>query len=338
MPLLEMHAHVLQASPRQQSAPQPENAIIYHNAQDSNTQATLRMHLPMEGLDLRPGRLTGPQFWLGDGGDAHLVSNRSSSLSPRSVRFESDHSKITPFEAAHVPSSIHRPPSPLSPRSRDAEMRRKEANNMVPELWSPGQTPRSSGSMSSRSVTTSPNPSVQSRAAEAAGNVIASPRSLHSARSSHVQRGLQARNSIRRSVGLGNISSFVGGRSVAVQTPSDMVMDFEIAHGQLLPNEERRTLEVPEMFLPTGWLLMTGVSTTLQKLRLRGVHGSSIKVKDVITLLHDRYSTFLRGLAMSLPLILSSSSFLSPALSFSLPPCRGCRRKRKFKSQKCMDC
>ena len=75
---------------------------------------------------------------------------------------------------------------------------------------------------------------------------------------------------------------------MAIQTPSDIVMDFEIAHGQLLPHEERRTLEVPEMFLPAGWLLMTGVSTTMQKLRLRGVHGSSIKVKDVITLLHDR--------------------------------------------------
>lgn len=288
MSLLEMHAHVLQASPRQRSAPQPENAIIYHNAQDSNSQSSVSMHLPMNGLDLRPGRLTGPQFWLGDGGDAHLVSNRSSSLSPRSVRFESDHSKITPFEAAHVPSSIHRPPSPLSPRSKDADINSSHANNIVPELWSPGQTPRSSGSFSSRSISTSTNPSVHSRAAE---SVIASPSSSHAARSSHAQRGLQARNSFRRSVGLGNISCFVGGRSVAVQTPSDMVMDFEIAHGQLLPNEERRTLEVPEMFLPTGWLLMTGVSTTLQKLRLRGVHGSSIKVKDVITLLHDRYLT-----------------------------------------------
>jgi len=67
-----------------------------------------------------------------------------------------------------------------------------------------------------------------------------------------------------------------------------MVMDFEIAHGHLLPNEERRTLEVPEMFLPPGWLLMTGVSSTLQSLRLRGIHGSSVKVKDVVTLLHDR--------------------------------------------------
>ena len=110
----------------------------------------------------------------------------------------------------------------------------------------------------------------------------------------------------RRSEGLGSVSSFVGGRTIAVQTPSDMVMGFEIAHGHLLPNEERRTLEVPEMFLPAGWLLMTGVSSTLQNLRLRGVHGSSIKVKDVITLLHDRSaSSFQHAVYKPLPSLLT---------------------------------
>ena len=305
MPLLEMHAHVLKTSPpRQRSAPRPEdtslNGIIYHNSDESNAQSTSRLNSPtMADLDLRPGRLTGPQFWLGDGSEAHIASHRSSSLSPRSVRFvsdDSDHSKITPFEGAHVPSSIHRPPSPLSPRWRDADMNLSQTTSM-PQLWSPGQTPRTSGSgsISSRSFVSQASRSAQSRLAEAEPRetVLASPRSVQA------QRGMQASQAPgaagrrypsqrERNAGLGNISSFVGGRSVAIQTPSDMVMDFEIAHGQLLPHEERRTLEVPEMFLPAGWLLMTGVSTTLQKLRMRGVHGSSIKVKDVITLLHDR--------------------------------------------------
>ena len=108
----------------------------------------------------------------------------------------------------------------------------------MPQLWSPGQTPRTSGSgsISSRSFVSQASRSAQSRLAEAEprDTVLASPRSVQA------QRGMQASQAPgaagrrypsqrERNAGLGNISSFVGGRSVAIQTPSDMVMDFERA-------------------------------------------------------------------------------------------------------------
>ena len=70
------------------------------------------------------------------------------------------------------------------------------------------------------------------------------------------------------------------------------MLDFEVEHAQsvdkrLLPHEERRALQVPDMFLPPGWLLVMGVSDLLVKLRVHGVHGQSMRVKDVIAVLHD---------------------------------------------------
>jgi hypothetical protein len=54
-----------------------------------------------------------------------------------------------------------------------------------------------------------------------------------------------------------------GTRNISVQTASSLVFDFEVQHGQnvnvekrLLTHEERHALQVPDMFLPPGWLLV----------------------------------------------------------------------------------